>query len=249
MKNVGFLILLVGLVVASCKSTNDVNPNTAEVGLHFFHYVDGVPVQLDQLIYKNALDQQFSIKTIKYFISGVKLYKEDNTTVELSDIHYVDARTPETLSHIYSEKILPGNYTGLSFVYGLIPSENITGMFPDPPESLMEWPVPMGGGYHYMKLEGEYKTATEESFFNFHSGMLNGTAYEIHVDLQNQPFEVVGSDVNIVLNMEIQKWFTNSTDWDFPYWGGGIMGNPDAQKTVQENGVDVFNFLVVEKTQ
>jgi len=249
MKNVGFFILLIGLVLSSCKSDEDVNPNTAEVELHFFHYVDGVPVQLDQLIYENALDQQFSIKTIKYFISGVKLYKADNTTVELSDIHYIDVRKPETLSHIYSEKILSGNYTGLSFVYGLIPSENITGRFPESPESLMEWPVPMGGGYHYMKLEGEYKTPTEEDFFNFHSGMLAGTAYEIHIDLKNQPFEVVGSDVNILLNMEIQNWFTNPTDWDFAYWGGGIMGNPDAQKTVQENGVDVFSFLVEEKTQ
>jgi hypothetical protein len=46
--------------------------------------------------------------------------------------------------------------------------------------------------------------------------------------------------------MEIQNWFTNPTDWDFTYWGPGIMGNHDAQKTVQENGVDVFSFAVVE---
>ena len=108
----------------------------------------------------------------------------------------------------------------------------------------MEWPVPMGGGYHYAKIEGQYITA--DNYFNFHSGMLNGTPYEVHVDLKNQAFTVSGDSLHLNLQMEIQNWFTNPTNWDFTYWGGGIMGNPDAQKTMQGNGVDVFSFAVIE---
>ena len=239
-----FLSLLFSLLIISCKTEENTNPNTVELNFNFSHLVDAAPVQLDQLIYKNALDQDFSIKTVKYFISALKLYKADNTVKIFSDIIYVDIRTPKTLNYTFASKISAGDYTGISFVYGLTPEENITGRFPEPPESLMEWPVPMGGGYHYAKIEGQY--TTEDNYFNFHSGMLNGTAYEIHVDLKNHPFTVSGANLNLDLKMEIQNWFTNPTDWDFAYWGPGIMGNPVAQKTVQENGVDVFTFAVVE---
>lgn len=244
MKTSIFLSLLLSLLIISCKTEENTNPNTVELNFKFSHLVDAAPVQLDQLIYKNALDQDFSIKTVKYFISEMKLYKADNTVIIFPDIYYVDIRTPETLNYTFSQKISTGDYTGISFVYGLTPEENITGRFPEPPESLMEWPIPMGGGYHYAKIEGQYITA--DNYFNFHSGMLDGTAYEIHVDLKNQPFTVSGSSLNLDLKMEIQNWFTNPTDWDFAFWGGGIMGNPDAQKTVQENGVDVFTFAVIE---
>jgi hypothetical protein len=46
--------------------------------------------------------------------------------------------------------------------------------------------------------------------------------------------------------MEIQNWFTNPNDWDFSYFGPGIMGNPEAQKAVQKNGQNVFSFNVFE---
>ena len=244
MKTTFFLSLLFSLLFISCKTEETIDPNTVELNLSFSHVVDAAPVQLDQLIYKNAMDQAFSIKTIKYFISEIKLYKADNSVIIFSDIHYVDIRIPETLNYTFSSKISAGDYTGISFVYGLTPNENITGRFPEPPESLMEWPVPMGGGYHYAKIEGQYITA--DNYFNFHSGMLNGTPYEVHVDLKNQAFTVSGNSLHLNLQMEIQNWFTNPTDWDFTHWGGGIMGNPDAQKTVQENGVDVFTFAVIE---
>ena len=238
------IAVILGLTLGSCSPEEDVNPPPGDLTFNFSHLVDGNAVQLDQLIYENALEQAFSIKTIKYFISEVKLYKADNSVIELADIHYVDIRTPETLNYTFSEKIPTGDYTGISFVYGLTPADNITGRFTQPPESLMEWPIPMGGGYHYAKIEGQYITA--DNYFNFHSGMLNGIPYEIHVDLKSQPFTFAGNSLKLTLQMEIQNWFTEPTDWDFTYWGPGIMGNPDAQKTVQENGVDVFSFVVID---
>ena len=244
MKGTIFFSLLLSLSIFSCNSNEKIEPKSVEFNIDFSHLVDGSPVHLDQLIYKNALEQEFSIKTIKYFISEVKLHKADNSVIEFSDIHYVDIRMPETLNYVFSENVIEGEFTGITFVYGLTPEQNITGRFTEPPESLMEWPIPMGGGYHYAKIEGQY--INEDNYFNFHSGMLNGSAYEIQVDLKNQPFTVAGTSINLNLKMEIQNWFTNPTDWDFTHWGAGIMGNADAQKTVQENGADVFSFVVID---
>lgn len=238
MKNLLVIMLLATLL--GCDKNNNENPNSVSLNLNFSHLVDGEDVVFDQIIYKNALDQPFSVKTIKYFITRVSLYKADGEVIALDDVFYVDARTPELLVQSSAQKISQGDYTGISFIYGLVPEDNITGSFPNQPMSLMEWPVPMGGGYHYMKLEGDY--ITEGNFYNFHTGMLNGTAYEVHVDLKNNAFNVDANQVTLQINMEIQKWFTSPNNWDFTYFGPGIMGNPEAQETVQENGIDVFSF-------
>jgi len=246
MKHLKKFIFLFALATLSCDSEKITELNTANVSFSFTHLVDGSPLVLDQIEYKNALNQEFSIKTVKYFISQVTLYKEDNTTIDLTDIMYVDVRSPETLIHPSLEKIAVGNYSGISFILGLSPEENVSGRFTTPPESLMEWPLPMGGGYHYMKLEGEFKTPDEQSFFNFHSGMLGGTAYEIHINLSDLPFNVSNNGLHVQINMEIQNWFNNPNDWDFSYFGPAIMGNPEAQETVQENGQDVFSIEVID---
>ncbi len=243
MKRLFFLVTTLGVSLVSCNNTGNVPP-AIDLHVSFSHVVNGSPVQLDALVYQNNLGQEFSLKTIKYFISRVKLYRAGNTVIALPDIHYVDIRLPETLNYTFAGKIPAGDYTGLSFVYGLIPEENISGRFTQPPESLMEWPEPMGGGYHYAKIEGVYRTPSEEGFFNFHSGMLDGVAYEIHVDRTNQPFTLSEDKAVVNLQMEIQNWFQNPNDWDFAYYGPAIMGNHEAQKAIQENGGDVFSFAI-----
>ena len=243
MKTQLFFIALLGSIFFACNN-NEPAPDNISVNLQFSHLVDNAPVQLDQLIYKNALDQEFSIKTVKYFISGFTIHKNDGTVISFDDIHYVDIRTSETLSYTLSKKIAPGDYAGISFVHGLAKDNNITGQFAEPPESLMDWPMMMGGGYHYMKLEGEFKTASTENFFNFHSGALDGINYEVDIDLSDQPFSVTKA-LNIELSMEIQNWFTNPTDWDFTYFGPAIMADHEAQTTVQANGRDVYSFTLV----
>lgn len=240
-----FTALAIFIFLAACDNQETINPDVVTVNLHFRHLVDGSEVILDQVVYKNAIGQDYSVKTIKYFISRVQLHTDDNSTIDLDEIFYVDIRTPESLTQQFSRKIPAGSYRGISFVYGLAPEDNITGRFTAPPESLMEWPVPMGGGYHYMKLEGDYVIDGQSNFYNFHAGMLDGTAYEIHIDRSNQPFTVTGHNLDIELTMEIQNWFTNPNDWDFAYFGGGIMGNHEAQQTVQENGQDVFSFKII----
>jgi hypothetical protein len=246
MKRVYFLSFAIAAVLFSCDKEDNPNPETVAVTINFAHLVDGDDVILDQILYKNVLDQEFSIKTIKYFISDLKFHKDNGDIVAFDDIHYVDIRSAETLTLELSKKIAQGNYQGISFVHGLAPAQNITGRFTEPPESLMEWPVMMGGGYHYMKLEGEYRTPTAQSFFNFHSGSLNGNAYEVNVDLQNQSFVVTDDQLHLTLQMEIQNWFTQPTDWDFTYFGSAIMGNAEAQATVQENGANVYSFVIAD---
>ena len=108
-------IFLAGLVLIACSS-NDPIPAQVQVSLDFSHVVDTQPLQFDQIIYKNALNQDFSIKTLKYFVSSFTLYKKNGDIVEFDDIHYIDARIPESLSLTLTKKIPTGEYTGISFI-------------------------------------------------------------------------------------------------------------------------------------
>ncbi len=248
MRNSILLLILLALLQISCNPTEEATP-TVDLTLSFNHLVDGEPVIMDDIRYSNALDQEFSIKTIKYFISEIKLYRKDGSTLAFNDIHYVDQRAAETLYHTLSEKVPLGEYTGISFVHGLTAAENTNGRFTEPPESLMEWPMMMGGGYHYMKLEGEYRTPDITSFFNFHSGALGGTPYEVKVNLNNQAFELTDRPQEMLIKMEIQEWFKDPVDWDFTYFGSAIMGNTEAQQTVQKNGATVYSFDIFERLE
>ncbi len=197
---------------------------------------------LDQPIYTNAVGQQYSIKTVKYFVSRVTFHNSNGTDYVSPDIHYVDIRDTGTLSLTLTNKIPYGNYSGISFVYGLISEDNITGSLGIDLDRLMEWPEMMGGGYHYMKLEGDYIGTTGDSFFNFHAGPLNKEDYSIQVNLPKSDIIIKENTLQLNLIMNIKNWFRNPTDWDFEYWGSGIMGNPNAQATVQKNGADVFSI-------
>ena len=242
MKSLPLLITAISLLFLSACTSNTINPDETSVTIDFVHLNNNKALELDNIKYTNSVGQDYSIKTVKYLVSKVTFHNTDGTNFVSSNIHYVDIREPETLTLNLDEKIPNGSYSGISFVYGLVAKDNVSGSLGLELDRLMEWPVPMGGGYHYMKLEGEYIDENTTSFFNFHAGSLAGTAYEINVDLPNSAFEVNEISMSFDIKMEISNWFKNPTDWDFAYWGSGIMGNPDAQATVQKNGADVFSI-------
>ena len=122
----------------------------------FMHEINGDSFLFDTLLYLHPAGQTFSVQTLKYFISNLVLYKSNGDSVYLDMTHYVDAKNASSSTFKYAQSIENTNYIGIAFIFGLDPSKNVSGAFNNPPESLMEWSVPMGGGYHYMKLEGKY---------------------------------------------------------------------------------------------
>ncbi len=232
---------------SSCK--NDTPQPTVEntptvVNINFHHFVDGAPVEIDTMKYINAHGDTFSMRTIKYFITRVTFHRDGKSDVVLPDMHYVEHAIPTTEAYQFENKIPSGTYTGVSFTYGFVNADNKSNMFTSPPEFQMFWPENMGGGYHYQKIEGQYLDNGVKKFFNFHAGSLDKTDYSIAIDLPNSGFEVVNNQVQIDLDMEIQNWFKNPVDWDFAYFGAAIMGNAEAQATIQKNGKDVFTGTV-----
>ncbi|MCF6342879.1 MAG: hypothetical protein L3J31_08760 [Bacteroidales bacterium] len=209
----------------------------------FNHFVKTDAVEFDTIIYENAFGNPYSVATLKYFVSDFTLHLADGSTVLIDDEHYVDARDASTLTYTPQVKIPLGNYTGLSFTFGLDTLKNITGRFPNPPENNMEWPLAMGPGYHYMKLEGKFDSTGIVKNYQAHTGQSMGNPYYFTVSLPGVGFSCDCSSVNIDIFMDINKWWESPNTFDLNNMSA-VMGNQEVQQKLKENGNDVFTAKV-----
>lgn len=268
MKRFVYVILIAMLGTgASCEKKDD--PSSDQNGrlqLYFHHaildtnLVDGIHTVLyDTMMYKNAAGNSFLVNEIQYFISDVTLHKDDGSKVfidDWKDIHYVDTDLPETWNWHMKDPIPLGTYDSITFTFGISEEKNQSLMFVNPPESNMFWPEFLGGGYHYLKLNGKWKDPEDVVRpFNFHMGI--GQIYDqetgaivgfvqnyFEVSLENTHFTVSpDEEIAFTIVMRVDKWFENPHEFDFNYWGGDIMQKQDAMQVAKENGTNVFTAI------
>lgn len=111
----------------------------------------------------------------------------------------------------------------------------------------MSWPDMIGGGYHYMKINGRWIDETDvKQPFNLHMGKISyGNDFidnTFTVTLPLEQFLVsknTSSDLSLVMN--VNNWFSDPYIFDFNVFGGSIMQNREAQEVLQANGHNVFD--------
>jgi hypothetical protein len=261
-----FLFGTLLLINVSCNNDEpDDNTTSGHISFSFTHLVDGLALQKDNMKYVNAAGNPYEINQVMYFISDVTLHKSDGTKKLISDwkdIHYVDIDIPETLKWDVYDDIPAGAYDSVSFVFGITGEKNKSFMFVNPPEVNMMWPDILGGGYHYMMINGSWKDNSNViKSYAFHMGI--GQLYKsnvIEVDsiyafvqnyfsvkLPNSAFTVEANKTRqIEIIMNIDSWFKTPHIYDHNYWGGAIMQNQPAMQMAKENGVDVFKIGIIQ---
>lgn len=257
------LITILSFISFSCKENNNpLEPSLAKINFHFTQYNEGDPQEFDTMNYTNAAGNHYLVNEIQYFISDVKLHKDDGSTQLLDgwkDIHYVDTDLPETHTWNVFDDIEPGTVEKISFTFGISEEKNNSLMFVNPPERDMFWPEYLGGGYHYMKLNGKWLAEDEVvKPFDFHlgigqiyaGGLINPdsiTGFEqnyFEIVLPNSSFTVnEGDELNFEIRMNVENWFRNPNVFNHDEWGGDIMQQQAAMHLACENGKqDVFSF-------
>jgi hypothetical protein len=270
--------LLIAIVFAatisglnSCKKDPPVTVNDQDYGhltLKFAHKVNGQALIVDTVMYINAAGNHYSVQNIQYFLSDITLHQAngDNYTItEKNGIHYVDTDISGTQTWNVSDNIPAASYQSVSFTFGISQTKNLSNMYVNPPESDMFWPSFLGGGYHYMKLNGEWiDTTGSPRLYNFHLGI--GQIYAGGVII---PDSITGFVQNyftatlpsssftldsaghkeIQILMNIDSWFNTPHVWDFNdpvNFGWSIMQNQDAMNAAKENGADVFTIGYIQ---
>lgn len=242
------LLLTLAIALTACHKQND----TGRLDIILSHTANGNKVVFDSVTYTNEIGNLYIVNEIQYFISNISLQKENGEWLAIdanANTHYIDTDIEANKTLSFSN-IEPEKYTYIRFTFGLDETDNITGRFTEQPESNMFWPEPLGGGYHYMKLNGKWiNSEGQYAPMNVHLGIgQNNTLTEFY---QNYFQVLLPIDVNITedreaetqLNMVIDNWFRTPNIIDLAEYGSGIMQNQTAQELFKANGNDVFQIL------
>lgn len=247
-KNI-ILLLSVLFLFTSCPKSEELIADS--VNIEFYNHVNGVPIVFDSITgysewFNTLSGQTYNVLNLYYLITDIRLTNENGTVLKnLSDIHFVSSDDNNT-NYLFIPEILScGEYSNIEFVFGINSEKNISNSYLEEDfHTQMFWPDFMGGGYHYMKLEGKFDNIT--SFYATHTGGLDGTDYSI---TKSFPVNIIstenGSNHNIRISMDINKWYSNPNNITIN--SDGIMGNSELQQKIQENGdknvFDVQNMM------
>ncbi len=259
------ILVLCFYLLIGCKKKEEPNNTEKNVGhivFQFAHYVDGKPLTIDTLKYTNAAGNLYSVWQLMYFISDVTLHKSDGTKKVINgwnDIFYVDISIASTMTWNVYDDIPEGSYDSISFTFGINKEKNITGLFVNPPEVNMAWPGILGGGYHYLMINGKWKD--KQNFndnYNYHLGigqLYKGDSANIDsiyafiqnyfkVNLPNSTFSLTKNttkELQIIMNIE--NWFNKPNILDLNSTGMFYtMQNQQAMQMMKENGEGVFSI-------
>lgn len=227
---------------------------TASVNITFTHNFDGTTVtanDFNTIQYTNLFGNQMSISKLKYLISDVRFYKANGDSVVVDGYKYVDLTNTTTLSYALGN-VGHDTYTGMGFIIGFDENDNISNQYPDLNAVSWNWPAGLGGGYHYMQLEGKYiDSNSDTASYAYHYGIardtnVTPTVFEPNYTLaQIGGVTIAGSSVNIEIKMNIAEWFKNTYTWDLNVYNTMLMPNYNAQILMKQNAPTVFSLGTV----
>lgn len=242
-------ILFVFLVSAlvSCEEEEVKPAEQRSIRFLFSHYVGSQPLTLrddNTLRYTNAMGNNYNVKSLRYFISKIIIYNEANEPFDVNMYQLVKVGENSVDPVNFELKNIPnGRYTRMSFVFGVDSARNFSpfGLENNEGNNSMEWPFPLGGGYHFMMLEGVYRN---------NNGVLAG--YAIHLGKnynqvqQSFPIDVQiegtkSYDVQIAMNVD--QWFDGENKVDLNNGFGYIMEDDAKQLLFKQNAERVFSVL------
>lgn len=231
------LVLLIASTLSACRKDEE-DPAPAKLQLSLTHRVGNAPLIFDSIIYRNGADELFSVSRLNYFLSNITFYRSDAAVYKIDTIAYIDAKNQYTFN-------LPGipafSYDSVSYSIGVPATENIHGKLPSTYENVaMDWPDAMGGGYHFLKLEGHWKDAGSTVGYTFHLGTDH---YLVRGGFKASGQISANAENSIALKMDVAEWMERPHSYSFAIDGVYTMGNAALMQMVSENGRDVIQKL------
>jgi hypothetical protein len=252
MKQFYTLLILSLVILFGCNSDSDDTISSVNVTMAFSHYWEDMQVtnsDFNTLNYTNVKGNLLSIERLRYLISDIEFTKTNGETILLEGYNLVDVTNQTNLSFTPYQKILTGTYSNVSFVFGFVNEKNIDGAYND--LNAVSWNVPLmlGGGYHYMQLDGKFLNSNNESQgYNYHAIRAADNPGPNPTFPQDTFFRVnlgaitIAADTEISVAMNIEEWFKNPYSWDLNVYNQMLMPNSEAQIFMYQNGQNVFSI-------
>jgi hypothetical protein len=251
MKKILALVFILLLSLNSCSDSNDVilNPQ-ASTTFTFTHNWDGVPVtnsDFNELNYTNDNGDVLSIERLRYLISDITFRTSSNENLVLRGYNLVDVTNANNLSFT-SQTVIPTGSYNVSFTFGFNNEDNSQN-YTDLNSESFNVPDNLGGGYHYMQLDGKFINSNlDEQGYNYHAIRAvdnpgpNPTFPQDTFIRVNLGVMTITNATEIEVKMNIAEWFKEPNRWDLNEFNQALMPNSAAQIMMYENGQNVFSL-------
>jgi len=257
MKNFNLFYLLFILTFFSCTEDNDdiITPIKVQATFNFNHDWDGIPVNSSDMEitnYRTSNGEEITIgPRFRYIISDVTFTNSTSgEVIEIDDYNLIDVAEATNLSYTPEVQITAGQYN-VSFTYGLKTEKNIDGTYTDLNTASFSVPPMLGGGYHYMQMDGKYMSNSNSlEGFNYHHiravdpDATNGPSFPDQENFITVELGTIALTANtaIEVKMNVAQWFKGPNIWDLNILNQALMPNSLAQKMMNENGQNVFSL-------
>lgn len=243
------LLSILSVFLFSCEEDETSTPTNALLNIEFKHYYESEPLQIkadNTLNYTNSSQNNWNVKSLKYYISKIIIYKADQTSYDVNMYKFINLSEPGAEVSNYVLKDIPdGRYVKMSFVFGIDSARNVSfGLDNTVENNSMEWPSTLGGGYHIMMMDGVYRTNQNQlSGYGIHLGKPgNQVKLEYPIDYTAQK----GSSATISIQMNIDQWMNGLNKIDLNDGYGYIMDNDAKQLLFKQNAASSV-FSIVQK--
>lgn len=251
-----YIVLVAMLMIATSCNNDDSNNNSEQptlynIQLRFTHNWEGTSItstDFNTTQFTNGNGDQLSIERLRYLISRVTLTDSNGEPTVFNGYNLVDLTTESNLIFSPSESVAPGDYN-LSFTFGFNNEDNVDGIYADLNSATFNVPQTLGGGYHYMQLDGKYvDTATLEASYNYHAIRAVDNPGPNPTFPQDTFFVVdlgtitINNDLTAEVRVDLSEWFENPNLWDLNIYNTNLMSNSAAQIMMYENGQNVFSL-------
>jgi len=251
----GFVALFVALFVSCDKDeTPDSNGNAnlpGTLNVEFLNKVDNQDLDITgSTNYINSLGEEFSVNVFKYYITNIRLIKQDSSRYYLPETYWlVDAEKPLSFLNKLNN-VAAGKYIGMEFMIGVDSAtlaKGVQGGALDPSNGMVwSWTT----GYIFVKMEGRCPTAGTDSLFQYHiSGYhdydgTNSLRWST-VYFNGQTIDVNKSvNTKVQIKTDVQEFFKNPGDWsisDSPV----VVSPGHLPPIIADNYKDMFSFIRV----
>lgn len=183
------ILAIATIALSSCKKEqkDDFNSNKkGAIELHFDNRAGSADLVLNTTAYKNSFNEDMTFTRFDYYISNIKLIKEDGSiyTVPRDNSYFLVKENDAASQEIKLTGVPENNYTGVTFTIGVDSLKNVaplaerTGVL-DPSGAGADMYWAWNSGYIFVKMEGTSPSARLDSVsgirpFKYHIGLFGG---------------------------------------------------------------------------
>jgi len=248
-------ILFLLLLTSACRKDKPAAPaqNTGNENvsgdptMEFKLFANGSLV-VDSTYYTNAAGDSFSISLFNYYITNIRLTKDDGFVFRENNSYHLIKHT-EGMESFVIKNVPPGKYRQIEFLIGVDSVTNVTGIKSGAldPANNMHWD--WNSGYIFFKMEGSFTTPKQlfRDDYAIHIGGFkspNSCLQTVTLPLDSMLIVSLSKTSRMHVRVSAEEVFKNPYDLGFDYFYSNI--SDQTFKKVSENYRDMFTIQNIE---